>query len=110
MAQTDSKSCNKLNSFRIGAINKRTWVKAFWNFFSLKTETISEFLRLGLFHSTVADQNKQIFEKVMLSLNKENIAHRSCCIWRTSYINEIKKVFQIKETEFSLPTTKLKVF
>ena len=36
---------------------------------------------------------KRIFEKVMLCVNKGNIAHSSCNIWCTSYRNEIKKVF-----------------
>ena len=44
--------------------------------FSLKTEIILEFLRLGskIFHSIIADEKKRIFEKVMLYLNKGNIA------------------------------------
>ena len=85
--------------------------------FSLKTEILLEFLRLGskLFHSIIADGKKEFFEKVMLCLSKGNIVHSSCCIWCTSYKNKIKKVFWmfifenfIKETKFSVPTTKFK--
>ena len=57
---------------------------------------------------------KRIFEKVMLCLNKGNIALISGSIWCTSYRNETKKVFWmfifenfIKEAKFSVPTTKL---
>ena len=63
----------------------------------LKTEILLELLRLGskLFHSIIADGKKRIFEKVMLCLNKGNIAHSSCNIWCTSCRNKIKKVFWI---------------
>ena len=51
----------------------------------------------------------------MLCLNKGNIADSSCSIWCTSYKNEVKKVFWmlifenfLKETKFSVATTKLK--
>ena len=45
----------------------------------LKTEILLEFLRLRskLFHSIIADGKKRIFEKVMLCLNKGNIAFSS---------------------------------
>ena len=60
--------------------------------FSLKTETLLEFLRLGskLFHLKIADET---FEKVVLCFNKGNIAHSSCSIWCTSNRNEIKSYF-----------------
>ena len=83
--------------------------------FSLKTEILLKFLRLGskLFHSIITD-GKKFLKKNMLFLNNENIGHSSCKIWCTSYRNEIKKVFWmfifenfIKETKFSVPTTKL---
>ena len=50
--------------------------------FSLKTEILLEFVRLGsqFFHSTIADGKKIIFEKVLLCLIKGNIAHSSCSI------------------------------
>ena len=58
---------------------------------------------------------KIFFEKVMLCLNKGNIADSSCSIRCASYSNEIKKVFwmlifenYLKETKFSVPTSKLK--
>ena len=57
---------------------------------------------------------KRIFEKVMLCLEKGNIALTSSNIGCTSYNNEMKKVFWvfifenfIKETKFSVPTEKL---
>ena len=90
-----------------------------FSIFSLKTEILLEFLRLGskLFHSIIAEGKKRIFEKVMLCLNKGNIALSSGSIWYTSYWNEMKKVFWmfifenfIKETKFSAPTTKLEGF
>ena len=54
--------------------------------FSLKTETLLEFLRLGskLFHSVITDGKKRIFEKVILRLSKGNIALSSGSIWCTS--------------------------
>ena len=65
------------------------------NIFSLKAEIPLDFLRLqsNLLHLIIADRKKRIFEKVMLCLNKGNVAHSSCSIWCTSYKNEIKKVF-----------------
>ena len=83
--------------------------------FSLKTEILLEFLILGskLFHSIMMEK-KRIFEKVMLFLNKGDIALGSGNIWCTFYRNEMKKVFWIfifenfrKETKFPVPTTKL---
>ena len=70
MTQTDSNLVIRLIPLGLGQSIKELGGKPFGIFFSLKTETILEFLRLGLFHSIIADQNKQIFEKVMLSLNK----------------------------------------
>ena len=82
--------------------------------FSLKTEILLVFLRLGskFCHSMIAEEKKIFFEKVMLCFN---LAHSSCSIWCTSYMNDIKKVFLrfifenfIKETKFSVQTTKLR--
>ena len=57
---------------------------------------------------------KNFFEKVMLCLNKGNITLSYGSTWCTSYRNEMEKVFWmfifenfIKETKFSVPTTKL---
>ena len=51
--------------------------------FSLKTQILLEFLRLRSksFHSIIVDGKKRIFEKVMLCLNKGNIALSCCSIW-----------------------------
>ena len=80
MAQTKSKSCDKFDSFRIANIKNIIWGRSYeLSIFSLKTEMLLEFLRLGskLFHSIKADGKKIIFEKVMLCLNKGNIAFSS---------------------------------
>ena len=57
---------------------------------------------------------KRIFEKGTLCFNKRDIALSSDSIWCTSYRNEMKRVFWmfifenfIKDTKFSVPTTKL---
>ena len=62
--------------------------------FFLKTEILLEFLRLGskLFHSIIT-WKKGIIEKVILCLNKGNIAFSSGSICCTFYKNEMKKVF-----------------
>ena len=72
-------------------IKKRIWGRSYESIFSLKTEILLEFLRLGskLFHSIIADGKKNFFEKVILCLYKGNIALSG------------------KATKLSVPTTKL---
>ena len=53
--------------------------------FSLKTEILLEFLILGVIPFGNSRWKKRSFEKVMLCLNKGNIAQSSCSIWCTSY-------------------------
>ena len=86
------------------------------NVFSLKTEILLDFLRLGskLFFFNNSRWKKRTFEKVMICLNKRNMALSFGSIWCTSYRNQMKKVFWmfifenfVKETKFSVPTTKL---
>ena len=68
MDHTESKFCNKLNSFRIVNINKKKKKKKKKigeghmkvSIFSLKTQILLAFLRLGskLFYSIIADRKK----------------------------------------------------
>ena len=88
MAETESRSCNKFNFFRIVTIKKEFGEGPLkLSIFSLKTEILLQFLRLGskLFHSIIADRKKAVFQKIVLCLNKGNIAHSSCRIWCSSY-------------------------
>ena len=49
MAQTKSKSCNKFDSFRIANIKNRIFGRSYEiKYFSLKTQILFEFLRLGM--------------------------------------------------------------
>ena len=71
MAQTESKSCNKFNSFRIVTIKKKFGEgRMTLSIFSLKTEILLEFLRLGskLFHSIMADGKKEFLKKLCFVL------------------------------------------
>ena len=71
MAQTESKSRNKFNSFRIVNIKKGIWEgRMKVSIFSLKTEILLEFLRLGskLFHSIIADGKKEFLKKLCFGL------------------------------------------
>ena len=96
MDQTESKSCNKFNSFRIVTI-KREFGEGHMklSIFFKKTETLLEFLRpeSKLFYSIREDKKRRILEKILLSLNNGNVAQSSCSKWYTSYRNGIKKVF-----------------
>ena len=76
VTQTKSKSC--FNSFRIVNTKHKIWgSRVKLSIFSLKTEILFQCLRLEskLFHKIIADGKN--FEKVMLCLNKGNIALRS---------------------------------
>ena len=72
MAQTESKSCDKLNSFRIVTIIKNNLGESQMklSIFSLKTETLLESPRLGskLFHSIIAGGKKCFLKKLCLVL------------------------------------------
>ena len=64
MAQTESKSSNKFNSFRTEYEKKN--LRKFVSIFSLKTEILFEFLRLGskLFYSIITDGKKELLKKL----------------------------------------------
>ena len=66
VAQTESKSCDKFNSFRIVTIKNEFSIKL--SIFTLKTEILLEFRRLEckVFHSIIADGKKIIFESYAL--------------------------------------------
>ena len=72
VAQTESKSFNKFNFFRILTIKKRIKGKSYEikYFFFLKTEILLEFLKIGskLFHSIIADGEKEFLKKVYFVL------------------------------------------
>ena len=108
-------------SLVISLISLGLWQKEFGegrmklSIFSLKTETLLEFLKLGskLFHSIIADGKNEFLKNLYFFLTLWILP--TCSIWCTSYKNEIKKVFWmlifenlIKGTKFSVATTKLK--
>ena len=69
VAQTESKSCDKFNSFRIVTIkNEFRESRIKLSIFALKTEILLEFRRLEckVFHSIIADGKKIIFESYAL--------------------------------------------
>ena len=71
VAQTESKSCNKFNFFRIVTVKKKFEEgRMKLSIFSLKTEILLEFLRLGskLFHSIIADGKKEFLKKLCFAL------------------------------------------
>ena len=77
MTQTESKPCNKFNSFKIVTIKKRIWERLYeTKFFSLNTEILLEFLRLEskLFHngrwhySITADGKKEFLKNLCFVL------------------------------------------
>ena len=78
MAQTESKSCNKLNSFRIATIKKEFGEgRVKLSIFSLKSEILLEFLDWGqVIPFNNSRWKKKNFEKVMLCPNKRNIVKR----------------------------------
>ena len=71
MAQTESKfnfNKFKFNSFKIVTIRKRIWESSMkLSIFSLKTETLLEFLRMAskLFHSIIVDGKKNLKNYVL---------------------------------------------
>ena len=108
-------------SLVISLLSLGLWQKEFGegrmklSIFSLKTETLLEFLKLGskLFHSIIADGKNEFLKNLYFVLTLWILP--TCSIWCTSYKNEIKKVFWmlifenlIKGTKFSVATTKLK--
>ena len=70
VTQTEFKSCNKFNSFRIVNIKKRIWGRLYESIFFLKTEILLEFLRLrsNLFHSITADGKDKFFKNLCFVL------------------------------------------
>ena len=71
MAQTESKSCNKFNSFRIMNIETEFGKgRMKLSVFSLKPKILLEFLRLGskLFHSIITNEKKEFLKKLCFVL------------------------------------------
>ena len=72
VAQTESKSCNKFNSFRIVNIKKRIWGRLYEiKYFFLKdwnTLRVSKRLGSKLFHSIIADGKKEFLKKLCFVL------------------------------------------
>ena len=113
MAQTKSKSCNKFDSFRIVNIKKRIWGRSYEiKYFSLKTEIFLEFLILGskLFHSIIAVGKKEFSKKLCFVLRRGTlplvlVAYGMILIGMRFWVFIFENF--IKETKFSVPTTKL---
>ena len=77
MAQSESKPCNKFNSFRIVTIKKRIWGRSYAiKYFFFKCWNTLRVSKTGskLFNSIIADGKNFFFEKVMLCLNNGNVA------------------------------------
>ena len=117
MAQTESKPCHKFNSSRIVNIKKKKFGEGYMklSIFSLKTEILLEFLRLGskLFHSIIADGKKEFLKKlcfvlirgILLSVLVAYDIHLIGMRWKRYFGCSFLKT--TKETKFPAPTTKL---
>ena len=77
--------------------------------FSLKTEILLEFLRLGskLFHSIIADGKKEFLKKFCFVLIRGILL--SVLVAYDVHLTGMMFIFEIfiKETKFPVPTTKL---